>query len=212
MTNLYSRLPSLDFSNLQGDIETSAKVKPVDTKTFEQEVLRSDRPVLVDFYADWCGPCQVIKPILEEVAEDYDNRIDVRKVDVDENQSLAQAYGVPRNSHIAAVHRWRGAGDGRRATFENRARRAPRSRSLTGGRQSVGLAGKKEREGVTASSLLFASSTLACRARIAGSFNRTGITRVPSILSRARIARIAGARDDERVVRSSRVGLAIGKY
>ena len=58
----------------------SAKVKPVDTKTFEQEVLRSDRPVLVDFYADWCGPCQVIKPILEEI--------------LDENQNLARQYGV----------------------------------------------------------------------------------------------------------------------
>ncbi len=72
----------------------SAKVKTVNTNTFEQEVLQSDRPVLVDFYADWCGPCQVIKPILEEIAEDYDDRIDVRKVDVDENQSLAQQYGV----------------------------------------------------------------------------------------------------------------------
>ena len=72
----------------------SVKVKPVDTKTFEQEVLRAARPVLVDFYADWCGPCQVIKPILEEIAEDYDNRIDVRNVDVDENQSLARQYGV----------------------------------------------------------------------------------------------------------------------
>ena len=72
----------------------SVKVKPVDTKTFEQEVLRAARPVLVDFYADWCGPSQVIKPILEEIAEDYDNRIDVRNVDVDENQSLARQYGV----------------------------------------------------------------------------------------------------------------------
>ena len=72
----------------------NAKVKTVNTNTFEQEVLRSDRPVLVDFYADWCGPCQVIKPILEEIADDYDDRIDVRKVDVDENQSLAQQYGV----------------------------------------------------------------------------------------------------------------------
>ena len=72
----------------------SAKVKTVNTTTFEQEVLRSDRPVLVDFYADWCGPCQVIKPILEEIAQNYDDRVDVHKVDVDENQSLARQYGV----------------------------------------------------------------------------------------------------------------------
>ncbi len=72
----------------------STHTKPVDEHSFDKEVLQSDRPVLVDFYADWCGPCQVIKPVLEELAEEYEGRVDVRKVDVDENQALAQRYGV----------------------------------------------------------------------------------------------------------------------
>jgi len=72
----------------------SAHVTPVTEQSFKQEVLQSDRPVLVDFYADWCGPCRAIKPILEELAQDYEGRVDVRKVDVDENQSLIQEYGV----------------------------------------------------------------------------------------------------------------------
>ena len=72
----------------------STHTKPVNEQSFEQEVLQSDRPVLVDFYADWCGPCQVIKPVLEELAKEYEGRVDVRKVDVDQNQGLAQRYGV----------------------------------------------------------------------------------------------------------------------
>ena len=72
----------------------STHTKPVNEHSFEQEVLRSDRPVLVDFYADWCGPCHTIKPIVEELAQDYAGRVNVRKVDVDENQGLAEQYGV----------------------------------------------------------------------------------------------------------------------
>ncbi len=72
----------------------STHTKPVDEQHFEQDVLRSDRPVLVDFYADWCGPYQTIKPVLEELAQEHEGRVDVRKVDVDENQGLAQQYGV----------------------------------------------------------------------------------------------------------------------
>ena len=68
--------------------------KPVNEQSFDQEVLQSSRPVLVDFYADWCGPCQVVKPVLEELAEKYEGRADIRKVDVDKNQGLAQQYGV----------------------------------------------------------------------------------------------------------------------
>lgn len=60
---------------------------------FEQEVLKSEKPVLVDFYADWCGPCQMLSPIVDEVAEERDD-IKVGKINVDEQMELAQKYGV----------------------------------------------------------------------------------------------------------------------
>ena len=62
--------------------------------SFEEEVIGSDIPVLVDFYATWCGPCKMLAPILSEIAEEYDGKIKVAKIDVDQEPALAQAFGV----------------------------------------------------------------------------------------------------------------------
>ncbi|MDA8596519.1 thioredoxin [Flavobacteriaceae bacterium] len=62
--------------------------------TFDEVVLKSDKPVLVDFWAAWCGPCRMVGPVIEEIAGDYDGKAVVGKVDVDANQEFAAKYGV----------------------------------------------------------------------------------------------------------------------
>ncbi len=61
---------------------------------FEEEVLKSDKPVLVDFYADWCGPCKMMAPLVEKMAEEFDGKVKIGKCNVDDNMQLAQQYRV----------------------------------------------------------------------------------------------------------------------
>ena len=63
-------------------------------ENFEKEVLKSELPVLVDFYADWCGPCKMMGPVVEKLADEYDNKAKVGKVNIDEEELLAAKYGV----------------------------------------------------------------------------------------------------------------------
>jgi thioredoxin 1 len=66
----------------------------VTESTFEQEVLRSDKPVIVDFWAEWCGPCHAVSPVLDKIAEERSGELRVVKVNIDEEQQLAMRYGV----------------------------------------------------------------------------------------------------------------------
>jgi len=66
----------------------------IDNSNFQSDVLGSSEPVVVDFWAEWCGPCKMISPALEEISEEMDGQVKIAKVNVDENQELAVQYGV----------------------------------------------------------------------------------------------------------------------
>jgi thioredoxin 1 len=80
----FSRYPGYPMSD----------IKYVSDASFELDVLKASGPVLVDYWAEWCGPCRAIAPLVEEVAKDYDGRLTVAKVNVDENQATPAKYGI----------------------------------------------------------------------------------------------------------------------
>lgn len=69
-------------------------IKHISDASFETDVLGADKPILVDFWAEWCGPCKMIAPILDEVAKEYTGRINIAKLNIDENANTPAKYGV----------------------------------------------------------------------------------------------------------------------
>ncbi len=75
------------------------------SETFERDVLHSPEPTLVDFYADWCGPCRALAPVVEEIAAELDGQVKVAKVNVDENEALSLKYGVQGIPTLILFHK-----------------------------------------------------------------------------------------------------------
>ncbi|MBB6174437.1 thioredoxin 1 [Nocardiopsis mwathae] len=73
-----------------------AELKEVTDASFEADVLKSDKPVLVDFWAEWCAPCKQIAPILEEIADEHGDKLTIVKLNVDQNPNVARDYGIMR--------------------------------------------------------------------------------------------------------------------
>ena len=85
--------------------QTTVHPIAVTDNDFSQEVLNSDQPVLVDFWAEWCAPCRALGPVLESLSEDYNGRAKVAKLDVDANQQVAMKYGIRRGLSVSLKYR-----------------------------------------------------------------------------------------------------------
>jgi thioredoxin 1 len=72
----------------------SEHITHISDNTFEQEVLQSPLPVIVDYWAEWCGPCKMIAPILDEISKEYEGRLKITKLNIDENQNTPPKYGI----------------------------------------------------------------------------------------------------------------------
>lgn len=75
-------------------METSETVLHIEGDKFQSEVVKSDLPVVVDFYADWCGPCKIIAPVLDQLSKEYRGRAKFVKINTDDNQELASQFGI----------------------------------------------------------------------------------------------------------------------
>jgi thioredoxin 1 len=76
------------------EVSQVGATKAVTDATFEVEVLKSGKPVIVDYWAEWCGPCRQVAPVLEEIASEYGEKIEVVKLNVDDNPEVTQRYGI----------------------------------------------------------------------------------------------------------------------
>lgn len=83
-----------DNSTIYPEVTVSDHIVYITDSTFEQEVLQSQTPVLVDYWAEWCGPCKMIAPILDEVAKEYSGKLKVAKLNIDENAATPPKYGI----------------------------------------------------------------------------------------------------------------------
>jgi len=83
----------------------SPSIVTLTQENFSQQVLQSPAPVLVDFWAEWCGPCKMIAPLLDELADEYDGKVKIGKVNIDEQQTLAAEYGVRAIPTLLVFHR-----------------------------------------------------------------------------------------------------------
>ncbi len=91
------------MKGIQADEEVKIMEYKFTKDNFDAEVMNSDIPVLIDFYADWCGPCQMMGPVVKELASEYDGRVKVGKVNVDQQPELAQKYGVMSIPYFAFI-------------------------------------------------------------------------------------------------------------
>jgi thioredoxin 1 len=87
----YTTTPQNDITR---SLRVSDRIVHTSDATFEQDVLKSNRPVLLDFWAEWCGPCKMIAPMLDEVADEFAERVTVAKLNIDENPQTPPRYGI----------------------------------------------------------------------------------------------------------------------